>query len=186
MINFTQCVYNNRKGESQMGNSNPVNQNSGVAIIRTQELVASMNDAWNIISTPGNLTKWHPFCLENTVVKWMGTGSNDIILYYSGLRVERVFTGWWEGSGYDLTATSEDGLKYDVSWRLADAGNQHSKLTLTIRPYPHERTEQYARFLEKYIEQALAGLEFFVRTGELVKRNQFGSHRLFSPPVNSK
>jgi hypothetical protein len=165
-----------------MVNPDQGNSKLGNPITHTQAIPASMEDVWEIISRPGILTEYHPFCQKNIVEKWPGIGSKDKILYFSGLQLEREFIAWREGSGYDLIASSEEGLRYEVSWRLTGSGDDQSQLTLTITPYSRERMEQYSRLLGKYLEQLMKGLEFFVRTGTPVMRNQFGSHRLFSPP----
>ncbi|MGB3702212.1 MAG: hypothetical protein WA997_13165, partial [Anaerolineales bacterium] len=99
----------------------------------------------------------------------------------------RDFTNWIDGKGYDLTATSENNLQFRVSWRITYQEDYYSILTLTIRqllaPGSERRTKQFARLLEKYLQQVGQGLEYYMRTGRRVTRNQFGAHRLFSPPV---
>ena len=35
--------------------------------------------------------------------------------------------------------------------------------------------------LSGYLESVLKGLEYYITTGQKVKRNQFGAHPLFSP-----
>ena len=33
---------------------------------------------------PGNLEKYHPFCLQNQIIKWPGVDSHDEIHYLNG------------------------------------------------------------------------------------------------------
>ena len=99
----------------------------------------------------------------------------------------REFITWIEGTGYDLTATSDNGMQFKVTWRITPAENNNSSLTLTIRQVLEQgserRMQQYSRLLEKYLKQVGQGFEYYLLTGKRVGRNQFGSHRLFSPPL---
>jgi hypothetical protein len=160
----------------------------GPPITHTQSLFVSDEEVWNLISKPGNLVDFHPFCESNPVEIWPGVGSRDVIHYYSGLVLVREFDAWYEGIGYDLTATADMEFRYQVIWRINPGEDQHSSLTITIRQFtdqlPEKKVDQYARLLGVYLQQVGQGLEYFLRTGDRVTRNQFGSHRFFSPPIN--
>ena len=162
----------------------------GDPITHSQSIAACGKDLWQEISKPGNLIDFHPFCENNPVEVWPGSGSKDKVHYYNGLVLERDFTNWIEGTGYDLTASSQDGLKFMVSWRITYKDDYYSTLTLTIRQVIEQgserKMEQFGRLLDKYLQQVLQGLEYYMRTGKRVTRNQFGAHRLFSPPVAEK
>ena len=159
----------------------------GEPIPHSQSVQVSRERVWQIISAPGNLENFHPFCESNPVEVWPGAGSRDTIYYYNGLVLMREFTSWIEGVGYDLTASSDDGFKFQVAWRITDEDEQYSKLTITIRqlvdPGSERKMNQLARLLKKYLQQVLQGFEYYTRTGNRVSRNQFGAHRLFSPPL---
>ena len=75
---------------------------------------------WQVISMPGNLEYFHPFCERISVDIWPGTGSRDRIFYYNGLVLTREFDKWIDGEGYDLTASAEDGLSFRVYWRIQE------------------------------------------------------------------
>ena len=62
----------------------------------------SSDEVWRTISMPGNLEKYHPFCLQNQIIKWPGVDSHDEIHYLNGWIFERKFCKWYEGIGYDL------------------------------------------------------------------------------------
>ena len=159
----------------------------GEPITISQDVEASKEDVWREISKPGNLTDFHPFCQSNPVEKWPGKGSRDKIYYYSGLVLVREFINWVEGDGYDLIASADDGMRFKVSWRITEEEHNQSCLNLSIRPFnmgnSEKRRRQYSRLLGKYLDQVLQGFEYYMRTGKPVTRNQFGSHRWFSPPV---
>ena len=160
----------------------------GPPITHTQSLPVSAEKAWELISRPGNLEDFHPFCERNPVENWPGVGSKDLIYYYSGLVLVREFEAWYDGTGYDLTASAADDMRFKVTWRIHPGDDQHSSLTLTIKQVDQQlsekKLEQYARLLNKYLQQVGQGLAFYLRTGERVTRNQFGSHRFFSPPID--
>lgn len=155
-------------------------------ITRSQVLPASKEKVWQLISSPGMLTEYHSFVSQNPVEKWPGVGSKDRIHYFSGLILEREFTAWIDGVGYDLNANTEEGLRYQVFWRITSGEDGQAILSISIKPYSEDRFDQYSRLLGKYLEQVLKGCEYYLRTGEPVSRNQFGSHRFFSPPVPLK
>jgi hypothetical protein len=159
----------------------------GEPIPHSQLVQASRERVWQVISEPGNLVNFHPFCERNPVENWPGVGSRDTIYYYNGLVLVRDFTAWMDRQGYDLIASAEEGLQFKVSWRILSENDGYSTLNLTIRQILDEeserKTQQYARLLAKYLQQVGQGFEYYLRTGERVTRNQFGSHRLFSPPV---
>lgn len=141
---------------------------------------------WDVIADPESLAKYHPFCERDEIERWPGVGSRDTIYYYSGAVFERQFTGWDEGRGYDLLGTMEDGTTFRVSWRIEAVGPVGSSLTITIWPIippgSEDRSRQISRLLTRYLKQVGEGLQHYLRTGQPVSRNQFGSHRLFSPP----
>ena len=167
-----------------------VDEALGPPITHVQSLPASGEEVWQLISRPGNLTDFHPFCQSNPVEKWPGVGSRDVIHYYSGLVLVREFEAWFEGTGYDLTAKADLGMQFKVYWRINPSDHHHSSLTLTIRQVHQQLSDkklsQYARLLDKYLQQVGQGIEYYLRTGERVSRNQFGSHRFFSPPIEKR
>jgi hypothetical protein len=161
--------------------------NLGEPITHSQPVLVFREKVWEVISRPGNLVDFHPFCRSNPVEIWPGVGSRDKVVYYNGLVLVREFTTWLKGTGYDLIASAQDDMQFKVSWRITTDGDESSALTLTIRQVigdsSEKRVKLFSRLLEKYLKQVGQGFEYSLRTGERVTRNQFGSHRLFSPPV---
>ena len=99
----------------------------GEPIPYSQVVPASMDRVWQVISEPGNLVYFHPFCESNPVEAWPGVGSSDKVCYYNGLVLERDFTNWIEGSCYNLMASAEEGLQFKVTWRIT--GERRKKRT---------------------------------------------------------
>jgi len=160
-----------------------------VSICRTIE--ASPGRIWSTISTPGILEKCHPFCEKNPVHKWPGVGARDEIHYYSGWVLHREFVNWIEGVGYDLIIGRERGAKSFVSWRITEMRDEAGKLAITIYPHIFQNLPVAIRWipylveiqpqLRNYLRSVLRGLELCVLTGRPVRKNQFGSHKWFSP-----
>jgi len=157
----------------------------------TRQLPAAADEVWRVISSSGNLTLYHPFCRENPVEKWPGTGSRDGVLYYNGMELWRDFTNWIDGVGYDLFIGKKGGRKSRVIWRISHPGNNECSLTITIEPYWLQNVPAFIRrlpyvlrlrpLLSSYLESVLKGLEYYITTGQKVKRNQLGAHPFFSP-----
>jgi hypothetical protein len=149
------------------------------------------DDVWVVISTPEILEKTHPFCKRNPVYKWPGEGSKDTIEYYNGRIMHRDFYSWTKGLGYDLLIGREGGRKSKVTWRIQSVGENTSTLTIAIFPNILQNVSwlkaafQYYTVvrpnLKKYLRSVLQGFEYYIRAGEPVSKNQFGSHKWFSP-----
>ncbi len=141
---------------------------------------------WSAISTPGHLEQVHPFCAANPVHAWPGAGAHDTVEYHNGRVIERRFTAWQDGEGYDLEASDGNGPAALVRWRLATAGGG-SALTIALTPQLHApagmRAAARAAFrvmMRRYLRAVLCGVEWRVTTGEPVRPDQFGRHPWFS------
>lgn len=142
------------------------------------------------MATPGALEKYHPFCSRNPVETWPGAGSRDSIHYLSGLILERRFTAWDEGGGYQLDIGKPGWPVSHVRWMLEEAGPDESELTISISPNAFEDYPKIARWvldrwylvplLERYLGAVLQGLDHYLTTGREVAPNQFGRVRFFS------
>ena len=151
---------------------------------------------WAVISSPGNLAHCHPFCKNNPVEKWPGKGSLDSVYYYSGWVYHRQFTDWFEGEGYDLVIGRKKGRKSKVSWRIRNIGASENKLTITVFPQGLQHLSIWVRWvphfaylrpmLKSYLTSVVKGFEWYITTAQPVKRNQFGSHKWFSPAYKNK
>lgn len=157
-------------------------------ISETQPIAATPAEVWGVISTPRYLEDCHPFCETNPVQQWPGEGSEDTIKYYGGRVVHRHFTSWMDGVGYDIDTTDRRGRpQAGVRWRIAPAGD-HAELTIELEPtFRLPRPQRWVAPLivryqmRRYLRSVLLGIAHRVETGTPVARNQFGSHRWFSP-----
>ncbi len=145
---------------------------------------------WEVISKPGILELCHPFCKSNPVENWDGNKSIDMVLYYSGLRYERIFTDWIEGIGYDLLIGRRNGKKSKVIWRISKTNSSSSELRITIFPYDVSKYSKMVSqiinlfyigpMLRKYLSSVLKGFNYYIIEGKQVQKNQFGKHKWFS------
>lgn len=159
--------------------------------VRVRRVIAAPRCViWTAIAEPGHLQQCHPFCRENAVVLWPGVGARDSITYHSGLHFQRDFVDWTEGVGYTLEIGRPPEKTALVSWHLEELDAARSALSITVTPYlkinqPPDRKLAYqersfGKSVERYLDSVVRGVEFFVTTGQPVRKNQFGSHPIYS------
>ncbi len=159
----------------------------------TNRINASSVKLWEVISTPGNLNSCHPFCKKNTVIKWSEVGSEDSIEYYNGLVLNRLFTDWNTGKGYELFIGNGASATAKVIWTITDNKDGTSNLSIVIYLFTDIALMHYPKsfrplikrlyFLPKmsqYIKSVVKGFKFYIETGIPVKKNQFGNNSMFS------
>jgi hypothetical protein len=157
-----------------------------------QPIAAPADRVWEVISTPGNLERCHPFCTENPVQVWPGERSRDEVHYLSGWVLERRFCRWIEGLGYDLEISRRGGRTSFVSWRIQSVDDHDCILRIAIYPGVLQDLPAAVRWLphlvrlrpmlRRYLSSVVRGFEWYVLRGTAVPRNQFGSHPWFSVP----
>lgn len=157
---------------------------------KTIRLDTSRKDIWEVISSPGSLEYFHPFCESNPVNKWPGENSVDYVHYYNGLKFIRKFTKWRDGIGYALLIGKENGRRSRVIWQIDEISSTCSDVSITIYPHDIKRYPSFARpliyylyikpALRRYLSSVLRGLQFYLATATRVRKNQFGVHKWFS------
>jgi uncharacterized protein YndB with AHSA1/START domain len=165
--------------------------------VRTSRTIAAPpGRVWEVISSPGLMPLYHPFCQENRVLHWPGSGSRDEIHYFSGWVLQRNIIEWIEGVGLDLEIGRSGGRTSTVTWRIADRAERRSELRITVYPHALQHLPVLTRWiphlisvrpqLNRYLDSVVRGLDWFISAGEPVRRNQFGSHSWFSPPIEAR
>jgi hypothetical protein len=157
----------------------------------TRIIQAPAHDIWKVISTSGQLHKYHPYCRENNVFKWPGVGSRDGVKFYSGIYAERDFMYWREGAGYDLQIGPPPRKVAWSSWNICPLEEDQSEMSIMDTPilesHLHESAKKiyvqtyFGKSIEIYLDSLLRGVEQFVMTGEAVKPRQFGTHPVYAP-----
>ena len=156
---------------------------------REVNLNLSKTEVWKIISSERNLENLHPFCKTNEVISWDRDNSIDCVEYYNGRILQRNFTQWLEGKGYDLIIGDSEGNNSIVSWRL-DGDNSTSSLSINVRTYIFNKGNKIMKVLPfflytkqklaSYLDSVLHGLKYYSETNKKVSKNQFGRHSWFS------
>lgn len=164
-------------------------------IVVRQVIAAPAERVWETISSPGHFGHIHPFCEKNLVETWSGVGSSDTVYFFRGWIFYRVITHWIDGVGYDLDVTQErpdyEGKTSKVTWRIHDIDGAKSALTITMKCYLYQTMPWPFRWfvhhiyvrpmIKRYLGYVLKGLEAYITTGQPVRKNQFGTHWIFSP-----
>lgn len=160
------------------------------AAVVTRTIHASAHQVWHVMATPCALVSYHPFCTDNPVTSWPGAGSQDAVHYLSGVVLNRRFTAWTEGRGYELEIGNSEWPVSRVRWWLESKGANASELTISISPSAFATYPAVVRWtlyriyllplLRRYLRAVLKGLDHYLKTGRDVEPNQFGRVRLFS------
>ena len=122
------------------------------SVQRKIHIDSSKTEVWKIISSERNLDKFHPFCKTNEVISWDGNNFIDRIEYYNGRKLERNFTQWLEGEGYDLIIGDSRGNDSVVSWRL-EGDDSISSLSINVRTYIFQITTISNLFIRFRVSQ---------------------------------
>ena len=143
-----------------------------------------------LITEPGNLNKYHPFCKKNEIIKWPGNGSVDILEYHNGMRFKREFFNWSD-NGYDLKIGGKRNMAI-VNW-VVEGDENNSSLRVRINPniknYVPIKSRLIQRLLwliyikpmlQSYINHVIKGFNHYMKTETNVLPNQFGTHKWFS------
>lgn len=174
-----------------------INHESSISVISHSERISvTPEKLWKIISAPGNLNFCHPFCKNNVVFKWCNTGSLDSIEYYNGLVLNRLFTKWNKGKGYELLIRNGTYATAKVLWCITDLKDGASDLSITIYVYSDVALIRYpkplrliikylyfSRNMTKYVRAVVKGFKYYAEVGLPVKKNQFGYNGMFSTNI---
>ena len=149
----------------------------------------SVENLWEVVSSPNYLNNVHPFCKENSIISWNNDHHEDKILYLNEKTYIRKFVSWKALKGYDLWIGDNNKDQSFVEWRLEKAGNR-SKLTITVYPFLLSNWPRILSFLpyflyiniklKSYLFSVLSGIEWYMKEKTPVPKNQFGRHSWFS------
>ena len=149
----------------------------------------SIHEVWGLISSPGHLNQFHPFCKENNVLESKnGVILKDQLFYLNGLTYYRTFKEWKPMVGYSIKIGSKNAKQSDVKWQIIENG-EFTFVKITIKPYTSSKIPKllYPFFhyavvrpkLKSYLNAVLKGLEYYLTYNKPVPRNQFGNHSWF-------
>ena len=149
----------------------------------------SVENLWKVVSSPNYLNNVHPFCKENSIIKWNNDHHEDRILYLNEKTYIRKFVSWRVLKGYDLWIGDNNKDQSFVEWRLEKVGSR-SKLTITVYPFLLSTWPRILSFLpyflyiniklKSYLFSVLSGIDWYIKENTPVPKNQFGKHSWFS------
>lgn len=149
----------------------------------------SVENLWEVVSSPNYLNNVHPFCKENSIISWNNDHHEDKILYLNDKTYIRKFVSWRALKGYDLWIGDNNKDQSFVEWRLEKVGSR-SKLTITVYPYLLSTWPKIFSFLpyflyidiklKSYLFSVLSGIDWYIKENTPVPKNQFGKHSWFS------
>ena len=149
----------------------------------------SVENLWKVVSSPNYLNNVHPFCKENSIIKWNNDHHEDKILYLNDKTYIRKFVSWRALKGYDLWIGDNNRDQSFVEWRLEKVGSR-SKLTITVYPFLLSTWPRILSFLpyflyiniklKSYLFSVLSGIDWYIKENTPVPKNQFGKHSWFS------
>jgi len=147
----------------------------------------SKSTVLNLIKSPNNLEKFHPYCSTNFVETWGDSNSLDYIKYNNGTLYKREFIEWNE-DGYLLNIYQNKKIA-TVKWFVKETSNLKSIINIKITPIMpfNFKLLNFLLFqfyvkhkLKSYLLSVLQGLKFYLEKKECVKRDQFGKHSWYS------
>jgi len=149
----------------------------------------SVENLWEVVSSPNYLNNVHPFCKENSIITWNNDHHEDKILYLNDKTYIRKFVSWRALKGYDLWIGDNNKDQSFVEWRLEKVGSR-SKLTITVYPFLLSTWPKIFSFLpyflyidiklKSYLFSVLSGIDWYIKENTPVPKNQFGKHSWFS------
>ncbi len=149
----------------------------------------SVENLWEVVSSPNYLNNVHPFCKENSIISWNNDHHEDEILYLNDKTYIRKFVSWRALKGYDLWIGDNNKDQSFVEWRLEKVGSR-SKLTITVYPFLLSTWPKIFSFLpyflyidiklKSYLFSVLSGIDWYIKENTPVPKNQFGKHSWFS------
>ena len=76
-------------------------------------------------------------------------------------------------------------------WRVEPRGEERSELAITVIPFLNSdlsdaqkrdyESKVFGETIVLYLDNVTKGIDYYSTTGKRVRRNQFGSHPIYSP-----
>ena len=155
-----------------------------ISINRTADKV------WQLLSKPGHLELFHPFCKKNEPIVWKeDLPKKDILIYYNGLEFEGEFLSWIPKKEFELKIGKKDAKKSIVKWIL-NSNNKTTHLSIVVTPYTSSKIPRVLYpimfyfiikpKLKDYLDNVLMGCKYHLEENANIKFNQFGYNSWFT------
>ena len=154
----------------------------------------SKEKLWKVITAPGHLENYHPFCAYHKSESWDGVGCVDESKSNYGKIVRREVIEWNEGVGYTikmLNPNQKTRVRFEIGALEEEVQFQVNLTTNAYRKNPRPFWIFLAPLIivpsyKKYFHSLLNGIKYYAETDKKVSRNQFGHHRNYSPKLNAR
>ena len=154
-----------------------------------QEIDTSLSRLWEIISTPGHLEQFHPYCKKNEALKWPGIKSQDLLTYLNGKTYKREIIEWNVKESFSLVIGEIDGPKSLVKWKFKD-NRKNTKVKITVYPHLLISWPNFFSYLpyklyitpqlKNYLKAVLRGLKHLTEKEKIKEENMLPTHPWFS------
>ena len=154
-----------------------------------QEINTSLSSLWEIISKPGHLENFHPYCKKNEALKWPGIDSQDLLTYLNGKIYKREIIEWYEKNSFSLVIGEVDRPKSFVKWEFKD-NKKNSKVKITLYPHLLLNWPKFFSYLpykcyikpqlRRYLKAVLYGLKLYAEKDQIIEEGVHPSHPWFS------
>ena len=154
-----------------------------------QEINASSSKLWEIISKPGHLEQFHPYCKKHEAVKWPGIDSQDFLTYLNGKIYKREILEWNVKQSFSLVIGEIDGPKSFVKWQFKD-NRMNCKVKITVYPHLLIKWPKFISYipyilyikpqLKNYLKAVLHGLKHHAEKEKIIEENIQAKHPWFT------
>ena len=154
-----------------------------------QEIDTSILRLWQIISKPGHLEQFHPYCKKNEAVKWPGIKSQDFLTYLNGKIYKREIVEWNVKQSFSLFIGEIDGPKSFVKWQFKE-NRKNTKVKITVYPHLLIGWPNFLSYLpyklyitpqlKNYLKAVLLGLKHHAEKDKIIEENMLATHPWFS------
>ena len=154
-----------------------------------QEIDSSLSRLWEIISKPGHLELFHPYCKKNEALKWPGLESQDLLTYLNGKTYKREIEEWNLMESFSLLIGEIDGPKSFVKWQFKD-NRKNTIVKITVYPHLLISWPNFFSYLpykcyitpqlKNYLKAVLRGLKHHAEKDEIIEKNMLATHPWFS------
>ena len=154
-----------------------------------QEIDSTLSRLWEIISKPGHLKQFHPYCKKNEALRWPGQESQDLLTYLNGKTYKREVIEWNVNESFSLLIGEIDGPKSLVNWKFRD-NRQNVIVKITVYPHLLINWPNFFSYLpykcyitpqlRRYLKVVLSGLKQYAEKDEIIEENILVNHPWFS------
>lgn len=156
----------------------------------TLDINCSAEKIWNLLTEPGHLEKFHPFCEYHEKVVYKGIGTKDSGRFASGRKVFREIIAWESGKSYTVLLKNTKQKETNITFLMEELDSETATFsvhiqTKTYKNIPRIIWKWFAKrkilpVLKNYLHSLLNGTKYYLETGNNVLPDQFGPLKGYS------